>query len=244
MAPIRSNRSVGLRAVAKVLGVGAVVCGLCGCNGSEVQRAAPSLPVAAEYRTSFEVTENPLTEGGRWRRSKNGWTSVRSAGGNAFGTNGPANAYDDSYALLSGFGADQQAQGVIERSAELARDITHEVQLLLRFSDGPGYARGYECLFAYFGGVQIVRWNGAMGDYTVLPISDGKERLDRELRSGDRIRASITGDRIEVYINDELMAKARDSKFASGQPGIGFFTRPGGNSAHFALSSYAASSTR
>jgi hypothetical protein len=200
--------------------------------------------VAVQYRTRFDVTESPLAEGGRWRRSNNAWTSVRAAGGNAFGTNGPANAYDDSYALLSGFGTDQQAEGVIERSDKLVRDITHEVQLLLRFTDGAGYARGYECLFAYFGGVQIVRWNGSMGDYTVLPIRAGKERLDRELRSGDRISASITGNLIQLYINGELMAQTEDSTFIKGQPGIGFFTRTGGNSAHFALSSYAVSSTR
>jgi hypothetical protein len=227
----------------QVLRASGLAASLYACNAGDVPRAAVPLAVAAQFRTSFDLTEKPLSEGGRWQRARNAWTNVRTAGGNAFGTNGPANAYDDSYALLSGFGADQQAEGVIERSDDLVRDITHEVQLLLRFSDGPGTARGYECLFAYFGGVQIVRWNGAMGDYTVLPVGAGKGRLDRELRSGDRIRASITGSRIQLYINDELMAETEDSKFVAGQPGIGFFTRPGGNSAHFALSSYAVSST-
>ena len=211
---------------------------LCGCSADHSSRAAESTSGAVQYRTSFDRDENPITEDGRWRRARNGWSNVRTTGGSAFGTNGRANTYDDSYALLSGFGADQQAEGVIERSDELARDITHEVELLLRFSDGPGKARGYECLFAYFGGVQIVRWNGAFGDYTVLPIRAGKLRLDRELRSGDRIKASITGNVIELYINDELMAQTEDSTFVSGQPGIAFFTRPGGNSAHLALSSY------
>jgi len=217
---------------------------LCGCSADHSPRVtAPDLS-AAQYRTSFDRDENPLAEDGRWRRARNGWSNVRTAGGNAFGTNGRANTYDDSYALLSGFGADQQAEGSIERSNELVRDITHEVELLLRFSDGPGYARGYECLFAYFGGVQVVRWNGAIGDFTVLPIRAGKQRLDRELRSGDRIKAGIVGNVIRLYINDELMAEAEDSSYASGQPGIAFFTRPGGNSAHLALSSYAVTSTQ
>jgi hypothetical protein len=218
---------------------------LSACGGDH--RSEPPLPVAAvaaEYATTFDLDENPISERGRWRRAANSWTNVRTAGGNAFGTNGRANRYDDSYALLTGFGPDQQAQAVIQRSPELVPEITHEVELLLRFSDGAGYARGYECLFAYFGGVQIVRWNGAPGDFTVLKIMRGAERLERELQSGDRIKAAIRGAVISLYINDELMAEARDSTFTSGQPGISFFTRPGGNSAHFAMSSYSVQSSR
>jgi len=213
----------------------------CGCSGD--YRPAPPIVAAGgtavtQYATTFDLSENPISEGGRWRRAANSWTNVRVAHGNAFGTNGRANGYDDSYALLSGFGPDQQAQGVIHRSSELIPGITHEVELLLRFSDGLGRARGYECLFAYFGGVQIVRWNGAIGDFTVLKILRGAERIGRELQTGDRIKATIRGALISVYINDELMAEAQDSTFATGQPGISFFTRPGGNSAHLALTSY------
>jgi hypothetical protein len=214
----------------------------CGCAGEHTASASAGVTGAVQYATSFEQSENPISEGGRWRRAKNSWTSVRTAAGNAFGTNGAADRYDDSYALLSGFGPDQQAEGVIHRSPGLARGITHEVELLLRFTDGAGFASGYECLFAYFGGVQIVRWNGAMGDFTVLKIARGPERIDRELQSGDRIKASIVGDQISLYINDVLMAQTRDDAYTGGQPGISFFTRPGGNSADFALTEYSVSS--
>lgn len=210
---------------------------LCGCGGDSQGRLVTGLP-AQHYATSFDATEQPISETGRWRRARNAWTDVRTAEGVAFGTNGRSNGYDDSYALLSGFGPNQHAQAVIQRSAELASGITHEVELLLRFSDGPSYARGYECLFAYFGGVQVVRWNGAIGDYTALPLRGGPQRLDRELQTGDRIAATIRGNVIRVFINDELMAETEDSTYVSGQPGISFFTRPGGNSAHLALSSY------
>ena len=229
------------------LRAGLLAAGLSGCGGRNDYRSEPPALTGTgqrQYATSFEQSENPLSESGRWRRAANRWTDVRTASGNAFGTNGRANGYDDSYALLSGFGPDQRAEAVVHRSPELAANITHEVQLLLRFSDGASYARGYECLFAYFGGVQIIRWNGALGDFTVLEILRGAERLERELQSGDRIRASIRGTVISVYINDELMAEAEDATFTSGQPGIAFFTRPGGNSAHLALSSYAVQSTR
>ncbi len=219
---------------------------LCSCSGEPRGRLPPASATGAtvRYATSFDLTENPISEAGYWRRAANSWTNVRTANGNAFGTNGRANRYDDSYALLSGFGPNQQAQAVIQRSPELASDVTHEVELLLRFSDGAGYARGYECLFAYFGGVQIVRWNGAVGDFTVLKILRGAERMGRELQSGDRIKATILGTVISVYINDELMAETEDSTFVTGQPGISFFTRPGGNSAHLALSSYSVQSNQ
>jgi hypothetical protein len=193
------------------------------------------------YTTNFDQTEDPISESGVWRRASNIWTNVRTANGIAFGTNGIANTYDDSYALLSGFGPDQRAEAVVFRSPSLATGISHEVELLLRFSDDANNARGYECLFSYYGIVEIVRWNGALGDFTGL-VTSGVGRIDRELVSGDVVKATIVGNVISIYINGVLIAQAIDSTFASGQPGIGFFTRPGGNSANLGLTSYTVSS--
>jgi hypothetical protein len=197
------------------------------------------------YTTNFDQTENPISEGGAWRRAGNVWTNVRTANGIAFGTNGALDTYDDSYALLSGFGPDQQAQAVVFRSPTLvSTGTTHEMELLLRFSDDAGNARGYECLFNYAGGVEIVRWNGALGDFTPLAITGGAGNLGRDLVSGDVIRATIVGNVISSYINGVLRAQAIDSTFAGGQPGIGFFTRPLGVNANadFGMTSYTVSS--
>ena len=193
------------------------------------------------YSTNFDLTENPISAGGTWRRASNNFTNVRTANGIAFGTNGITNTYDDSYALLSGFGADQTAQAVVFRSPNLVTGITHEVELLLRFSDDSSNARGYECLFSYGGGVQIARWNGALGDYTELSTT-GPHTLGRELVSGDVVKATIIGNVITLYTNGTLIARTTDSTFAVGQPGISFFTRPGGNSANFGLTSYTVTS--
>jgi hypothetical protein len=199
-------------------------------------------PGAVSYSTNFDLTENPISEGGRWRRANNSFTNVVTENGGAHGTNGPANDYDDSYSLLSGFGPDHALEAVVYRSPSLATGISHEVELLLRFTDDANGARGYECLFAYYGAVQIVRWNGRMGDFTVLSITEGAVSLGRDFVDGDVIRANIVGNVISVYVNNILMARATDSAFADGQPGISFFTRPGGNSAHFGLTSFSASS--
>jgi hypothetical protein len=197
------------------------------------------------YTTNFDLTEITISEGGVWRRASNVWTNVRTALGIAFGTNGALDAYDDSYALLSGFGADQQAQAVVFRSPGLVTTATtHEIELLLRFSDDATSARGYECLFNYAGGVDIVRWNGALGNFTPLTITGGAGDLGRDLVSGDVIKATIVGNVISSYINGVLRAQATDSTFATGQPGIGFFTRPAGvgDNVNFGMTSYTASS--
>jgi hypothetical protein len=171
--------------------------------------------------------------------------NVNTANGIAFGTNGALNTYDDSYALLSGFGPDQQAQAVVFRSPSLVTTgTTHEIELLLRFADDTNSVRGYECLFNYGGGIEIVRWNGALGDFTSLPITGGAGNLGRDLVSGDVVRATIVGNVISAYVNGVLRAQATDSTFATGQPGIGFFTRPAGvsDNPNFGMTSYSVTS--
>ena len=204
--------------------------------------ASATTAAIPSYTTNFDLTENPISEGGVWRRASTFWTNVSTANGIAFGTNGITNDYDDSYALLSGFGPDQQAEAVVFRSPNLVRGITHEIELLLRFSDDANSARGYECLFNYQGDVQLVKWNGAPGDFTPLTIAGGAGGLFRELVSGDVIKATAIGNVISLYINGVLMGQATDSTFATGQPGISFFTRPGGNSANLGITSYTVSS--
>jgi hypothetical protein len=198
------------------------------------------------YTTNFDLTESPISEGGAWHRASNNFTNVNTANGNAFGTNGANNTYDDSYALLSGFGPDQQAEAVVFRSPNLVTDpnITHEVELLLRFSDDATSARGYECTFNYLGQVLAARWNGTLSDYTALALTGGAGNLSRDLQDGDIIKCTIAGNVISLYINGVLRGQATDSTFADGQPGIGFFTRPAGvtDNPNFGLTSYTVTS--
>jgi hypothetical protein len=165
---------------------------------------------------------------------------VQTKGGVAFGSNGVTNGYDDSYALLKGtFGADQTVEAVVFRDPSLTPGSTHEVELLLRFSDDNNNARGYECLFSWYGGIQIMRWNGALGDFTALPMT-GSGSLGRNLASGDVIKATIVGNLISTYVNGVLLAQAVDSTFSSGRPGISFFVRPDSNPFLLGLTSIAA----
>src|SRR5207247_6100757 len=87
----------------------------------------------------------------------------------AFGSQGDSNEYDDSYAYLAGFPPDVSAQATIHLKGPIPDGDNHEVELLLRWSDAAHAARGYECSMAHYGAITIIRWNGAMGDFTVIP---------------------------------------------------------------------------
>jgi hypothetical protein len=171
-----------------------------------------------QYATSFMGTENPISEGGAWSNNGLDWTNVRTTPGLAFGTNVAPATYDDSIAHLSGFAPDQIAQGTIYKSPIAPRSSTHEVELLLRWATSPHSARGYECNLNFQGSAQIVRWNGAKGDFTVI----GEARM-RTPRTGDVFKATILGNVIRLYYNDVLFTSVIDMNHASGNPGIGFF---------------------
>lgn len=204
--------------------------------------ACPATAPSGSYATNFDTVENPIREGGRWYRTSNPMTDVRTANGIAFGTNGVTNGYDDSYALLNGsFGPDQTIEAVVFRDPNLSPGPTHEVELLLRGSDDSGGTRGYECLFNWYGGTAIVRWNGWTGGFTVLSTT-GQGTLGRNLVTGDVIKATIVGNVISTYINGVLMARATDSTYPTGQPGMAFFIRPGGSNALLGLTSFSVTS--
>lgn len=204
-----TNRRDFLRAAT----VTAATLSVTGCGGSDETDALalPDAPVRAAnfsttsqpagllYWTDFDPIENPLSQGGAWRNTSQPWTKVQTYNGLAFGTNGARDSYDDSYAYLSGFGADQHAQAVVYVDPYLTGD-PHEVEILLRCADSAQSMRCYECLFNHRGNVQIVRWNGAFGDFTVLP-GTGLGSLWRNLRDGDVVKGIAIGNTITAYIN-------------------------------------------
>src|SRR6266851_9856485 len=104
--------------------------------------------VAQTYTTSFEGTENPLSEGGRWTNNTLDWTQIRKIGGIACGTQTGTNTgiykFDDSFAHLSGFPPEQEAWG----KAYIAKpnsSCSQELEILLRWTSSPHRTTGYEC---------------------------------------------------------------------------------------------------
>ena len=180
--------------------------------------------------TTFSLTENPISEGGKWINGKAvglDWRNVQTVPGKVYASESVEanNRYSDPIAVLnSAFTANQYAQGTVSRVPGYRNSADgHEIELLLRFQITANNARGYEVLWGQDGNMAIVRWNGPVGDYT--PLVD-RLRIGQAL-DGDVLRAQIIGNMIRVYKNGTLVAIATDSTYSTGQPGMGFWPTPG-----------------
>ncbi len=181
-----------------------------------------TITTGRSYSTSFDLVENPISEGGAWSHAAAAWKNIHTTGGRAH-TVAYTDAYDDAYAILSGFPPNVQAEATIYKNGP-----GYETELLFRMAHTSTSVRGYECLFnVNGGGVAIVRWNGPRGDFTDLRLSVyGGSPV---AVTGDKIRARIVGSLIRLWhipVNTGiplLIAEASDSTFADGQPGIAFY---------------------
>ena len=204
-----------------------------------VSLALCPMAFAADYATTFATPENPLSEGSVWQHVTNTWKYVQIIGdgtaANPHRAVGHDNrGYDDAYAHLTGFAANQLAQATMWIDPTIPAHEIHEVELHLRWADAAGTqdsARGYELLLAYDGGYYaIVRWNGPYGRFTRLAVG---YRLSPAPKTGDTIRGAAIGNTIRFYIDRHdgagfvLLCSAIDTgkgggPWWDGDPGIGF----------------------
>jgi hypothetical protein len=196
------------------------------------------------YTTSFPLTENPISESGKWI---NGgvtgldWTNVRTTSGLAFGTESGSINYNDSTAVLAGtWGPTQTAQATVAvSSASSTSGIFEEVELRLRTTITAHSITGYEinCSVATSANyVQIVRWNGPLGSFTLL---DG--RANGPCVNGDILKATINGSTITVYRNGTSLFSVTDSTYTTGSPGVGFYLQgASGLDSNYGFSSFSA----
>ena len=190
------------------------------------------------YTTSFTTAENPLSDGGNWSDGKTlglDWSNVQSTAGLAFGTQDGSGRYDDSTAVLNGsWAADQSAQATVNLKN---RAGVQEVELRLRTSIASHSITGYEINFSVGSTnyIQVVRWNGALNDFTYLDSTDNVT-----ISNGDVVKASISGSTITVYVNGKQVLQSTDSSFSNGSPGMGFFIANGGANQNFGFSNFTA----
>lgn len=178
------------------------------------------------------ANENPLSHGGIWVNNGLDWTPIRTTSGLAYGTQ-VSSEYDDSYEFISSsyraFSANQCVGAVIYKEVGYTGSGgTHEVEVLLRCTDAAHAIHWYECNLHVTGAyAQIVKLDGARGVFTDI-TGPGAGAVNP--RTGDIIEADIIGNAITFrHIRGATvttMATATDSSFATGQPGIAFFTRP------------------
>ena len=187
---------------------------------------------AAGYSTTFPLTENPISESAGWTNGAAvglDWSNVRTTPGLAFGTQDGATNFNDSIAVLKGTWANDQSATATVRTVNQqpgSSNIFEEVEILLRFTITAHDARGYEFNFScrHDGNqyLQIVRWNGAVNDFTFLDARTGPG-----LNNGDKIKATISGQTLTTYINNVEIFSVNDSAIASGNPGVGFYLQNG-----------------
>jgi hypothetical protein len=217
---------------------------LAGCSGKQntpttpAPAAQPPAPHRESYSTKFPKAEDPISEGGRWIGGKTAgldWGNVSTKPGYATGLAGPKR-FADSVAVLTGdWPANQSVELVVDkRKAKLYP----EVSMRLRSSLGKHNCDGYEISYslrdddtAY---LIIVRWNGALADFTYLVNTQGKQYA---VKTGDVVKTTMVGNEIKTYKNGVLMGSAKDNTYIHGNPGFGFNE---GNNGDYGISSFSA----
>ncbi len=189
-----------------------------------------STPPGAQnsYTTSFPLTENPISERGNWINGGTvglHWKNVRATPGLAFGTESGSGGFDDSIAVLVGNWIPNQMAQAVVHTVNQNSNVFEEVELLLRTAIAPHNITGYEINFRCVSDgsqyVQIVRWNGPLGQFTYVNTLSGGPGL----HEGDVIKATIIGSTITAYINGTMVLQGTESTYTSGNPGIGFYLK-------------------
>ena len=182
--------------------------------------AVDSAASGTTYTTNFPLTENPISEGGRWINGGTtglDWTDVVTTTGFAYGTEVNGN-YSDATAILTGtWPANQYAQATVYWNPN-GNEPVPEVELRLRSAISAHVNRGYEITVGG-GYLIIVRWNGPFQSFNYLLNASGSQYTPK---TGDVIRATIVGNTITAYKNGVQMGQATDGTWTDGAPGMGF----------------------
>ena len=190
---------------------------------------APASSAADSYSTNCTPAQDPWrdTAGGgnwlEWRADGIDWLDITTVPGYCSLTAGNPNSYNDTTGVVGGlWGPVQAVSAVVFYSRGNADNDGHgfaqETELRLLTTISPHFITGYEVQCG-----QIVRWNGVIGDFTVLPTLGG-DGIGPQ--SGDILSADVDASGvISMYRNGTLCQRAQDTVIRSGAPGLGLFTR-------------------
>ena len=196
-------------------------------SGAQSQVAGAPDRSPRVHSTSFGADEVPISEHALWINGHAvglDWKDVSTKSGLAFGADSSGHPhYDDPTAILSGvWGPNQTVQAKVHTVNQNINPVDEEVEIRLRTTISPHWNSGYEINFRcrHDGSqyVEIVRWNGRLGDFTYLRQVSGPGLYD-----GDVVRASMVGSVIIAFINGNQVAQATDTTFTQGNPGMGFY---------------------
>jgi hypothetical protein len=158
------------------------------------QPANPRNP-RRSYSTRFALDEDPSSEGGKWiNGGKDGidWYNIITRNGVAYGAVSQG-AYTDPTALLKGKWGKNQSVRATVLSKNQTEKYFQEVEIRLRSALSPHRCTGYEvfwrCLKTENVNVEIVRWNGNLGDWTSLKKQTGAQY---GVKDGDYARRRLS----------------------------------------------------
>lgn len=194
------------------------------------------LPPSADFTTTFPLTENPISEGGKWLNGKTdgvGWqdfktlNSLACAGAASSTLNPP---YDDAVAQLKtsaiALPANHYISGVVKLASGYSPAGTHELGLFVRMTITANSVTGYEAYLGRGGAHTLVRWNGALNDFT--PLAGGNISTPSVPADGDIVKLEASGSTINFYQNGILRTQFTDTTFTTGQTGLQSYMVSGG----------------
>jgi hypothetical protein len=137
--------------------------------------------------------------------------------------------YDDSFAFVPGFGANQWCQGVLYLEPgynPTGSGSNHEVEIILGCRTSTGYHRWNEFLYNTAGGFDIASLEGGPGGYTIIGSTTVGSSIPA--RDGDVLLATKVGNTLNLYINGVRVCTYSGPLVADGNGvGIAGFIRPG-----------------
>jgi hypothetical protein len=228
------------------------------CAGALLAQNRTYLAQGSVYTTLFPLTENPISETGKWiggsTAGGNLWGNVQTTPGFAFGVSEPTQ-FGDPTAILTGvWTADQSAQATMKVPTVPTGTCCHEAEVRLRFTIAPNRITGYEAYCSVMPSdtyCHIASWGGPNGAY----VNMENNSPGIFLKNGDVVKATVTGTNpvtITMYINGSQVIQVQDTgnytfsdggrygPWTSGSPGIGFYDNQDNNWNRFGFSSFTA----
>ena len=195
---------------------------LCEAHACASQDQPANGAAGQSYSTTFNYTENPISNGGNWVSGGSvglDWGDIQTNGSMAFGVSIPVN-YGDATAVLSGtWGPTQDAKGVVNIVSLPTQTL--EVEIRVRTTITAHSITGYEIdcsLNPSNPFLLIVRWDGPVGNFTPLTSN-----APVYCKQGDTLEATANGSTITAIYNGTTEVTATDTTYGTGSIGIGFY---------------------
>lgn len=183
------------------------------------------------YSTTFSGgNEDPISEGGVWVNGLavgEDWGDCAITNGIAHGKHVPTQFADPTAILTGTWPADHEAEGIIQGVDTQGGTCGAEVEIRTRSVVSAGVNRGIEFLWSTRTAsnyLQIVRWNGPLGDFDLLYNTDpGVTPTNGFTLRGRSVGTTHTVEILNGVGSIVFTDAVTDATFSDGNPGMGFY---------------------